>query len=276
MSLQQAIEQHELFASPTVLAVANILVKRAKAVGDSPTKPQKSIESVAAELVVEYDKFYPASYAQEQTYVLNASGAGAAYNMPWIVDFKGKFDKEAMIRAHDLVVKREQPLRTILRLNPSLSTTSDGTVQQCVLPQHDSRNYWDLCEHNAWTYEEAISILEEAQDYNFDLTQTPVSRLHIVQINNDDGRHLVMCNSHHVHHDTGSVVTYRRHVVSEIYCNNLVLAKGLYMFVFTRPFILTYHRWKPTLPYAGRNKSMFLAQNPPWTTSLMQFGSVKF
>jgi hypothetical protein len=45
-SLQQVIEQHELFASPTVLAIANILVQRAKAVGDGPTRPQKSIESV--------------------------------------------------------------------------------------------------------------------------------------------------------------------------------------------------------------------------------------
>jgi len=247
-SLQQVIEQHELFASPTVLAIANILVQRAKAVGDGPTRPLKSIESVAAELVVEYDKWYPASYAQEQTFVLNASGAGAAYNMPWIVDFKGKFDKDAMIRAHDLVVKREQPLRTILRLNPSsLSKTIDGTVQQRVLPQHDSRNYWDLCEHNALTYEEAISILEKAQDYNFDITQTPVARFHIVQINDSDGdgRHLVMCNSHHVHHDTGSVVTYRRHVVRNL------LQKSLHrrtVHMCISPYLFFYHRWKPTLP----------------------------
>ena len=211
-ALQQVIQQHELFASPTIIAVAHILVERAKTAGDGPTKPQKSIESVAAELVVDNGKYYPASYAQEQTFVLNASGAGAAYNMPWIVDITGKFDKEAMIRAHDLVVKREQPLRTVLRLNPSLTKTSDGTVQQCVLPMQDSRHCWDLCEHNATTYDEAVRVLEKEQDYNFDITQAPVSRLHIVQIT--DTRYLVMCNSHHVHHDTGSVVTYRRHVVS--------------------------------------------------------------
>lgn len=157
-ALRQVIQQHELFASPTVLAVAQILVGRDKAAGGSSKKPQKSIESVAAELEVDNEKYYPASYAQEQTFVLNASGAGAAYNMPWIVDVKGKFDKEAMIRAHDLVVKREQPLRTVLRLNPSLSKTGDTSVQQSVLPMHDSRSCWDLCEHNAQTYEEAIRI----------------------------------------------------------------------------------------------------------------------
>jgi aryl carrier-like protein len=129
-----SIKQHELFAAPTVIAVAEILVEKAKKAGNGSTKPQKSIESVVEALLVDNKKYYPASYAQEQTFVLNASGAGAAYNMPWIVDFKGKFNKQAMIQAHDLVVKREQPLRTVLRLNPTPSKTKDGIVQQRVLP----------------------------------------------------------------------------------------------------------------------------------------------
>ncbi len=153
----------------------------------------------------------PASYAQEQTFVLNASGAGAAYNMPWIVYFQGKFNEDAMIQALDLVVKREQPLRTVLRLNPTPSKRSEGTVQQRVLPIDQSRHCWELSVHHASTYEEAIDILEKEQDYIFDLTDTPISRLHIVDVSST--RHVVMCNSHHVHHDTGSVVTYRRHVM---------------------------------------------------------------
>lgn len=131
--------------------------------------------------------------------------------MPWIVDFQGDFNKDAMIQALDLVVKREQPLRTVLRLDPNPSKKSDGKVQQRVLPIDESRNCWELSLHSASSYEEAMEILEKEQNYIFDLTQTPISRLHIVKIS--PVRHVVMCNSHHVHHDTGSVVTYRRHVM---------------------------------------------------------------
>ena len=132
--------------------------------------------------------------------------------MPWIVYFQGKFNEDAMVQALDLVVKREQPLRTVLRLNPTPSSKrSEGTVQQRVLPLYQSRNCWELSIHEASTYEEAIDILEKEQDYIFDLTVTPISRLHIVNVNST--RHVVMCNSHHVHHDTGSVVNYRRHVM---------------------------------------------------------------
>ena len=244
MLLQQAnIEQHELFASPTVLAVAEILVENAKKGGNETS--QTTIEHVAETIVLDNEKYCellsvgdffllpliffsnlshsclslvlvslatdPASYAQEQTFFLDASGAGAAYNMPWIVDFHGKFNKDAMIRALDLVVKKEQPLRTVLRLNPNQSKRSDGTVQQRVLPIDESRNCWELSLHNAISYREAMQILEKEQDYTFDLTQTPISRLHIVKVS--PVRHVVMCNSHHVHHDTGSVVIYRRHVM---------------------------------------------------------------
>ena len=54
--LQQSIEQHELFASPTVSAVSDILVKKSKKGGET-TKPQKTIESVAEKLVVDSEKY---------------------------------------------------------------------------------------------------------------------------------------------------------------------------------------------------------------------------
>jgi len=55
--LQQSIEQHELFASPTVLAVAHILVKKSKKGVGETTRPQKTIESVADKLVVDNEKY---------------------------------------------------------------------------------------------------------------------------------------------------------------------------------------------------------------------------
>lgn len=154
-----SIEQRELFAAPMVIAVAEILVEKAKKAVDVSTKPQKSIESVAEELSVDNKKYYPASYTQEQTFVLNASGAGAAYNMPWIVDFNGKFNKQAMIQAHDLVVKREQPLRTVLRLNPTPSKTKDGMVQQGVLSMDESRDCWEPCEDEASSMKSQLESL---------------------------------------------------------------------------------------------------------------------
>ncbi len=56
--LQQSIEQHELFASPTVLAVARILVKKSQGSrGGAIKKPQKTIESVAEKLYLDNEKY---------------------------------------------------------------------------------------------------------------------------------------------------------------------------------------------------------------------------
>ena len=215
-ALQHKVEQFEIFAHPTISGIANVLAQKAydaqqKARGGDRKSKSKSLEEIAQHLVIHPDEWYPASHAQEQTFILNASGAGAAYNMPWIVDFKGKFNRDAMIQAHDFVVKKEQPLRTVLRLDSGNVSRNSSTVQQQILPKDLSRELWELVEHTAFTIEDAVSILEKEQDYIFDLSNPPIARLHIVRI--DEGRHLVMCNSHHVHHDTGSVVTYRRHVL---------------------------------------------------------------
>lgn len=55
--LQQSIEQHELFASPTVIAVAHILVQKSQEGGGGSTKPQKTFESVAEKLVLDNEKY---------------------------------------------------------------------------------------------------------------------------------------------------------------------------------------------------------------------------
>lgn len=87
-------------------------------------------------------------------WVLDASGFSAAYNMPWILDIKGNFNRELMLKALDLVVKREQPLRTILRFNKKA-----GIVQQKVLPKSQSHDLWVLKDHTALNYEEAVQIV---------------------------------------------------------------------------------------------------------------------
>eukprot|EP00957_Ditylum_brightwellii_P111163 8476206-Ditylum_brightwellii.AAC.1 len=117
-----------------------------------------------ASLAIESSAYYPISFQQEQMCILDASGAGVAYNMPWILDLKGNFDKAAMLAAHDFVIKREQPLCTIVRQN---NTT--GQFQQRVLPKIASRECWKLCEHVADSYEDAIEIFKREQDFIFDL-----------------------------------------------------------------------------------------------------------
>lgn len=54
--LKQSIEQHELFASPTVMAVAGILVEKIKKGGRGEAS-KKTIESVAKELVLDNEKY---------------------------------------------------------------------------------------------------------------------------------------------------------------------------------------------------------------------------
>lgn len=169
------------------------------------------------------ETFFPASHQQEQSFILDASGAGAAYNMCWITELIGYFNEDALVTAHDLVVKREQPLRTILRLGNETEVSQNHnhnedwkcvgrvSVYQKVLPKESSRLLWELCEHRAHDYNEAIDILQREQDYNFDVTQPPISRMHIVRISNT--RYMVMCHSHQAHHDNASMENYRQHVL---------------------------------------------------------------
>jgi len=142
-------------------------------------------------------------------FILDASGYGAAYNMPWILHLKGSaFEKQILLNALDFVVKREQPLRTVLRYNKKA-----GRVEQKILPKDESRNYWELIEHSTDTYESAIQILTEEQGYIFNVRQTPITRINIVRIS--DSNHLVMVNGHHVNHDAVS------------YCNLILWNKML-------------------------------------------------
>lgn len=186
------------------------------------------VSEMEAETPEMSETFYPASYQQEQTFILDASGAGAAYNMSWIVELVGFFNEDALVQAHDLVVKREQPLRTILRLGSETELSNvqnwdNGivSVYQKVLPKESSRSLWELCEHRAHDDNEAVDILQREQDYSFDVTKPPISRLHIVRISNT--RHLVMCHSHQAHHDYISMDNYRRHVLKTY----IALCQGL-------------------------------------------------
>eukprot|EP00978_Attheya_sp_CCMP212_P033289 scaffold133765_cov60-Attheya_sp.AAC.3 len=126
--------------------------------------------------------------------------------MPWILDLKGNFKKEALIEAYDFVVGREQPLRTIVQFNVAL-----GILEQQVLPKSDRRSCWTLVEHTAGSHDDAIHILTEEQEFIFDIKTTPISRMNIVKLS--DSRHLVMINAHHVNHDGWSIVNFRRHVL---------------------------------------------------------------
>ena len=192
-SLRQKIEQHVFFSNPTVADIVELLVELASKFTDGAN--QSEAVSVQAGHV-NSGGFYPASFQQEQMFILDASGFGAAYNMPWILDIKGKLNRELMLQALDLVVKREQPLRTILRLK-------GGNVQQKVLPKSDSRQLWECQDHFAGSYEDAIQILSEEQGYIFNVKQAPISRMNIVKLESD--RSLVMVNGHHVNHDTVSI-----------------------------------------------------------------------
>ena len=192
-SLRQKIEQHVFFSNPTVADIVELLVELASKFTDGAN--QSEAVSVQAGHV-NSGGLYPASFQQEQMFILDASGFGAAYNMPWILDIKGKLNRELMLQALDLVVKREQPLRTILRLK-------GGNVQQKVLPKSDSRQLWECHDHFAGSYEDAIQILSEEQGYIFNVKQAPISRMNIVKLESD--RSLVMVNGHHVNHDTVSI-----------------------------------------------------------------------
>ena len=259
-SLQQNIEQHVFFTHPTVEDLVGLLTEKAM-VGGNAESAKLTVEAH----LINSGSFYPASFQQEQMYILDASGYGAAYNMPWVLDIKGTFNRELIIKALDCVVKREQPLRSVFKLSKKT-----GIVQQKIFAKTDSLQLFAVVDHSANTFEEAIEILTKEQGFSFNLKEKPISRMNIVKIS--DKRSVVMVNGHHVNHDGWSVVNFRRHLLRNY--TDLVTGKDINDDADHEYDYLAWSLWQQT--FVARGSAEYKKQLDYWKSELKGASTVEF
>lgn len=148
----------------------------------------------------------PAGSGQEQMAVVDAQGFGAAYNMPWCLRLRGPLNVPALKEALLQTVRLEEVLRTLVRLN-----TSTMRAEQLVLHGAEGDACLEFVEQTATSLQEATAIVENEQNYLFDIQKAPIVRVNLVKINPEDN--LLLVNMHHANSDGWSVALHRRQVL---------------------------------------------------------------
>jgi amino acid adenylation domain-containing protein/thioester reductase-like protein len=137
-------------------------------------------------------EYYNLASAQKRLYVVEQmQGVGTTYNVPLILEFKGKLDKEKLGRAIDKLVQRHEALRTSFDI-------VDGKPVQKIHPSVKiRRNYREVDEKD---------IEQVVRDFitPFDLQKPPLFRILLLKIDSD--RHLLVFDVHHTIFDGSSMV----------------------------------------------------------------------
>jgi amino acid adenylation domain-containing protein len=147
---------------------------------------------------------YAMSAAQRRLWVLGQLEDGSiAYNMPAAYVFDGSLNKEALVKAFDILVERHESLRTVFRQDAT------GEIRQFIIPLADSGfaiRHHDL-RGSADAEKEAQRITQAEFVKPFDLAEGPLIRAHLIQIT--DNHWLLVYNLHHIISDgwsTGIVI----------------------------------------------------------------------
>ncbi|SDX08713.1 amino acid adenylation domain-containing protein [Marininema mesophilum] len=141
----------------------------------------------------------PLSYAQQRLWFLNQlDPENTAYNMPMIINLKGRLNKVALNQSLQHIIERHESLRT------SIQNTDDGPVQvinpSCMmeLPLIDFTSYAGdqrIDRAKEWYHDEARRP--------FDLSQAPLIRAYLLRLDLEE--HALVINIHHIFSDGWSL-----------------------------------------------------------------------
>ncbi|MCE3294293.1 MAG: hypothetical protein K0R65_7 [Crocinitomicaceae bacterium] len=127
---------------------------------------------------------YPLSHAQKRLYIMQQfEGGGTSYNLPGAVLLKGKIDSDRFEQAINELIKRHESLRTSF-------IEIEGEPRQQVLENLDFK----LSQAKANKEELTAVIAEFIQP--FDLTQAPLFRAKLVELEN--GENAFLFDVHHI------------------------------------------------------------------------------
>ncbi|XPV77569.1 MAG: amino acid adenylation domain-containing protein [Desulfovibrio sp.] len=146
--------------------------------------------------VAEQSEFYPTTVSQQHLFLLSRmKGIGTAYNMPLCIAFDGKLNRKCLSESLLALVKRHESLRTAFEVQ-------DGKcVQKIVDDVHLKLDF-------AQTDKDDPKELTRGFSQVFDLSRPPL--MHAKLIANEDGRHWLLLDFHHIVFDGVSVGIFLR------------------------------------------------------------------
>jgi amino acid adenylation domain-containing protein len=192
---------NSIYEAPTIAGLS-MQIDAAARIGDAlPSLPPIS--------TVDRDAPLPLSFAQERMWFIHQLDPGSsAYHVPVGLHLSGPFDLEAMDKSAREVFRRHEILRTTF---PDI----DGQPRQVIAPPTGPNiQFVDLRRNDEYPmrWNRAMELAEQLVRKPFDLTQGPLIRFHLIQI--DDQEHLFVINLHHIISDAWSLGLLAREVLT--------------------------------------------------------------
>jgi amino acid adenylation domain-containing protein len=178
--LKQQVSLKELFSHPTIAELSEVL--RSKGDGQHEQIPK-----------IEEREKYALSHAQKRLWIIDQleGGVGGVYNIFGSYIIEGAVDREALRESLELVVDRHESLRTIF-------VTEQGEPYQKICSRLEvgyGLEYVDL-RGELGGEEKAKELIAAASGRGFDLSQGPLIRTCLVQLEED--RYLLLLTLHHI------------------------------------------------------------------------------
>ncbi|WP_066503439.1 amino acid adenylation domain-containing protein [Abyssisolibacter fermentans] len=178
-SLNVEVPLQQIFASPTIKELSDYIIIANKSRYDA-IKPFEKRE------------YYPLSSSQKRMYILNQiNSEGTNYNMPSVLEMKGKLDIDRLKNAFNTLIKRHDALRTSFKM-------IDGKPIQII----DDAMLLDISLIDI--KEEQLEDKIKAFIRPFDLTKAPLIRVEVLKI--DDEKFFMLTDMHHIISDGVSTV----------------------------------------------------------------------
>ena len=171
-----------IFEYPTIRALAIFIESQAQSV------------ALAMIPTVERVGNLPLSYAQQRLWFidqLEGAATSANYNVPLIMRLQGKLSIDALQKSIATLIARHESLRTVF-------TCNEGEAHQVILPTLDM----NVCVERALETE-LQSILQAETTRPFDLSQSPLIRVRLLQLSDQD--HVLSIIQHHIISDGWSI-----------------------------------------------------------------------
>ncbi len=179
-----------IFNSPTVADLAEAI-----------TQFQKSNSKVFVPALLRTNKQVgiPLSFSQQRLWFLDQlEPATATYNLSKIIRLKGKLEVSALQQALQAVVDRHEILRTSFVSENGQASQRITPFLQADLPLADLSNF-----SADYRQAEKMRLISHAIETPFDLSQTPLWRLHLLRLN--ESEHLLIIVFHHIISDGWSI-----------------------------------------------------------------------
>ncbi|PEU19242.1 MULTISPECIES: non-ribosomal peptide synthetase [unclassified Bacillus (in: firmicutes)] len=157
---------------------------------------------------VEKRDFYPVSFAQKRMYITNQlDETGTSYNMPSILELKGKLDISKVETAYQTLIDRHEALRT------SFEMVEGELVQRVHAKIKLPFEYVEVAEERI--KEKVASFIRP-----FNLAQAPLIRVSVLKITED--HHILCYDMHHIISDGITMNTLMKEF-AHLYRGNLEL-----------------------------------------------------